>query len=78
MDISLSKLPWYGQIGAFVVVCAGATFGFWKFYVSEIQADMATRQTRLTTLRADIARPNVSGMHLDFTRDHLRAARTLR
>jgi type IV pilus assembly protein PilO len=56
MDLSLSKLPWYGQIGAFVVVCAGATFGFWKFYVSEIQADMATRQTRLTTLRADIAR----------------------
>jgi type IV pilus assembly protein PilO len=56
MDLSLSKLPWYGQIGAFVVVCAGATFGFWKFYVSEIEADMATRQTRLTTLRADVAR----------------------
>ncbi len=56
MDLSLSKLPWYGQIGAFVVVCAGATFGFWKFYVSDIEADMTTRQTRLMALRADIAR----------------------
>ena len=24
MELSLSKLPWWGQIGAFVVVCAGA------------------------------------------------------
>ena len=54
MDLSLSKLPWHAQIGAFVVVCAGAVFGFWHFYVSEVQADIALRQTRLTALRADI------------------------
>jgi type IV pilus assembly protein PilO len=54
MDLSLSKLPWYAQIGAFVVVCLGAVFGFWKFYVVEAQADIALRQTRLTALRADI------------------------
>ncbi len=56
MDLSLSKLPWYGQIGAFVLVCVGAVFGFWKFYVSEMQSDIEARQTRLTALRADIAR----------------------
>lgn len=56
MNLSLSKLPWYGQIGAFVVVCAGAVFGFWKFYVEETQADIALRQSRLTTLRADVDR----------------------
>ena len=39
-NLSLSKLPWYGQIGAFVVVCGGAVFGFWNFYVSEMQADI--------------------------------------
>ena len=33
MELSLTKLPWYGQIGAFVVVCGLAVFGFWKFYV---------------------------------------------
>ena len=31
-------------------------FGFWNFYVAEMQADIALRQTRLTALRADIAR----------------------
>jgi type IV pilus assembly protein PilO len=54
MNLSLSKLPWYGQIAAFVVVCAGAVFGFWYFYVSEVQADIAMRQTRLNALRTDI------------------------
>jgi type IV pilus assembly protein PilO len=52
--LSLSKLPWQAQIGAFVVVCFGAVFGFWYFYVSEVQSDIAIRQTRLTALRADI------------------------
>lgn len=56
MELSLTRLPWYGQIGAFVVVGALATFGFWKFYVTEIQADIVARQTRLTALRADIAK----------------------
>ena len=54
MNLSLSKLPWQAQIGAFVVVCIGAVFGFWYFYVSEVQSDIAIRQTRLTALRADI------------------------
>ena len=56
MELTLSKLPWYGQIGAFVAVSAGAVFAFWTFYVQEAQADIATRQARLATLRADIAR----------------------
>jgi type IV pilus assembly protein PilO len=56
MDLSLSKLPWYAQIGAFVVVSALAVFGFWKFYVVDTQADINARQTRLTALRADITK----------------------
>lgn len=56
MELSLTKLPWYGQIGAFVLVSALAGFGFWKFYVVEMQADIEARQTRLTALRADIAK----------------------
>src|SRR6476660_9321250 len=56
MDISLSKLPWYAQIGAFVVVSALSLFGFWKFYVVEAQSDIDARQTRLTALRGDIAK----------------------
>lgn len=56
MDLSLSKLPWHAQIGAFVAVAAGAVFGFWQFYVSDVQVDLEMRQARLGTLRADIAR----------------------
>jgi type IV pilus assembly protein PilO len=54
MDISLTKLPWYGQIGAFVIVCAGAVFGFWNFYVDEVQKDIALRETHLNALTVDI------------------------
>jgi type IV pilus assembly protein PilO len=54
MDISLTKLPWWGQIGAFVIVCAGAVFGFWNFYASEQQKDIALRETHLNALKVDI------------------------
>ena len=56
MDLSLSKLPWWGQIGAFVVVCGGAAYGFYQFYVADMQTDINARQTRLTAMRGDIAR----------------------
>jgi type IV pilus assembly protein PilO len=56
MDISLSKLPWYAQIGAFVVVCGAALYGFHTYYVAEAEADLALRRAHLATLRADINR----------------------
>src|SRR3954453_4018050 len=56
MDISLSKLPWYGQIGAFVVVCGMAIYGFWNFYVLDAEADLTLKQTHLTSLNADITK----------------------
>lgn len=56
MDLSLNKLPWYGQVGAFVLVAAGAIFGFHQFYVTETQAEIDARQARLTTMRAEVAR----------------------
>ncbi len=56
MELSLSKLPWQAQIGAFVVVSGLAVFGFWYFYVADVQADIDARQVRLTALRADVAR----------------------
>ena len=64
MELSLSKLPWYGQIGAFVVVSAGAVFGFWHFYVSEIQTDLQMRQTRLANLRADVTKGQATARQL--------------
>ena len=54
MNLSLSKLPWYTQIGAFLVVAVGAAFGFWYFYATDMQADIEVRQTRLAAMKADI------------------------
>jgi type IV pilus assembly protein PilO len=56
MQLSLSKLPWHGQIGAFVLVCLGAVGGFWHFYVRDAQASLDVRRTQLTELRADVTR----------------------
>jgi type IV pilus assembly protein PilO len=56
MDISLSKLPWYAQISAFVAVSGLGVFGFWNFYVTDVQADIEIRHSRLTSLRTDIGR----------------------
>ena len=64
MQLSLTKLPWWGQIGAFVVVSALAVFGFWKFYVAEIAADIQMRKTRLTALRADVAKGQATARQL--------------
>ena len=56
MELSLSKLPWHWQIGAFVLVSAGAVFGFWKFYVSEMNVDISMRESRLVAMKSDIAK----------------------
>jgi Tfp pilus assembly protein PilO len=56
MELSLSKLPWYGQIGAFVVVCGMAVYGFWNFYVLDAEAELALKQTHLTSLNIDITK----------------------
>ena len=56
MKLSLSTLPWYGQIGAFAVVSVLAVAGFWNFYVVDVQADISSRQARLVALRADVAK----------------------
>jgi type IV pilus assembly protein PilO len=54
MDISLTKLPWWGQILAFVVVCAGAIYGFYNFYASGFDSELELKRTHLHSLEADI------------------------
>jgi type IV pilus assembly protein PilO len=64
MELSLSKLPWYGQIGAFVAISVLSVFLFWKFYASEMQADIDARQVRLVSLRSDIAKGQATARRL--------------
>jgi type IV pilus assembly protein PilO len=64
MELSLGKLPWYGQVGAFVVVSALAIFGFWNFYVKDIQTDIDGRKARLAVLRGDIQKGTATARRL--------------
>jgi len=54
MDISLSKLPWWGQIGAFVVMSGVSIYGFYNFYVADVMAELTLKRTHLAALRTDI------------------------
>src|SRR5262245_20519041 len=56
MDISLTKLPWYAQMGAFVVLAGAGCGAFFYYYEMPARADMKSREQQLTALRADIAK----------------------
>jgi type IV pilus assembly protein PilO len=54
MDISLAKLPWYAQIGAFVVLAVGGAGAFYYYYEMPTRADIESRQGQLASLQKDI------------------------
>jgi type IV pilus assembly protein PilO len=56
MNLSLNKLPWYSQLGAFAVLALAGVAVFWNFYVRPAQMAMEERQAELTTIRNDIQR----------------------
>ena len=51
---SLSKLPWYGQVGAFLALALAGAGVFWNFYARPAQDEMAARRSQLETLRLEI------------------------
>ncbi len=55
MQLTLAKLPWYAQVGAFVALAMGGMTAFYFYYEDPVQADMALRQTQLVALKRDIA-----------------------
>jgi type IV pilus assembly protein PilO len=54
MDISLTKLPWYGQVGAFLVLALAGVGVFVYYYEMPQRAEMQSRVRQLDSLRADI------------------------
>ena len=70
MNLSLGRLPWYGQIGAFVALSAAAAGVFWYSYARPAQESLATRSAQLTTLRGDIDRGLATARRLpEFRRE---------
>jgi type IV pilus assembly protein PilO len=56
MNISLTKLPWYGQVGAFAVLAIGGIGAFIYYYDMPARAEIETRQEQLVMLKKDITR----------------------
>jgi type IV pilus assembly protein PilO len=56
INISLSKLPWYGQMGVFAVLAGASAFAFWNYYATPKNAEIETRRAALAAIRMDINR----------------------
>jgi type IV pilus assembly protein PilO len=56
INLSLSKLPWYGQVGAFVALSLAGAGAFWNFYARDAQASIDQRRGQLANLRKEIDR----------------------
>jgi type IV pilus assembly protein PilO len=70
MNLTLNKLPWYGQIAAFVVLAIGAVAAFWYFYAVPAQESLAMRNVQLTEFRATIDRGLATARRLpEFRRE---------
>jgi type IV pilus assembly protein PilO len=70
MNLSLSKMPWYGQIGAFVVLSLAAAGVFWNWYAQPAQASIDERHAQLATIRTEIQRGRTTAARLpEFRRE---------
>ena len=56
MQLTLTKLPLYAQVGAFVALAIGACGAFYYYIEMPARADMESRQTQLASLKADISK----------------------
>jgi type IV pilus assembly protein PilO len=56
MQLTLTKLPWYAQVGAFVALAIGACGAFYYYIEMPARADMESRLTQLVSLKADISK----------------------
>jgi type IV pilus assembly protein PilO len=56
MALSLTKLPWYAQLGVFATLAGGLVFGFWFYYVKAQNDELTKKKAQLTALKADITK----------------------
>ena len=61
---ALSKLPWYGQIGVFIVLSAILAGVFYYYVETPAQAAMATRQTELDAINLRIQQGQAAARRL--------------
>jgi type IV pilus assembly protein PilO len=73
INISLSKLPWYSQIGVFAALGVAAAAVFWNWYAQPARADIEMRRSKLMGIRADIDRGQRTARELPQFRQRVAA-----
>jgi len=56
INLSLSKLPWYSQVGVFVVLSLAGVGAFWNWYARAAQDSIDAREAQLAALHQNIER----------------------
>jgi type IV pilus assembly protein PilO len=70
MNLSLQKMPWYGQVAAFAILGLGAAGAFYNWYAQGAQQAIDAQQAQLTSLRAEIDRGHAAEKRLpEFRRE---------
>jgi type IV pilus assembly protein PilO len=72
MNLTLSKLPWYGQVGAFTFLAVAGAGVFWNFYAKPAQESIAQREAQLATVQAEIQRGLATAKRLPEFRRQVR------
>lgn len=63
-SLSMGKLPWYAQLGVFVVISAAGAGAFYNFYETPRQAAMAEQALELSGIRARISKGQATARQL--------------
>ena len=56
LDLSLSKLPWYGQVGAFVALSLALAGAFWQLVAKDKMIAIDDHRQQLAALKVEIDR----------------------
>lgn len=55
-NLTLAKLPWYGQLGVFVLLAVAGAGAFYYFYETPLQVELEARAVELSAIRGRITR----------------------
>ena len=70
INISLNKLPWYSQVGIFVVLSLAAVGAFWNWYARDAMTAIDAREAQLATINQTIERGLATAKRLpEFRRE---------
>ena len=70
INISLSKMPWYGQVGMFIALALAGVGTFYHLYARDMMQNIESRETQLATINQTIERGLATAKRLpEFRRE---------